>query len=134
MRERKKEITNLKQKRRGAENKAWIVGLLTIFLSFSILLTGCSSNSKLSGVYVGTGGGKFTFKDDGTCAYEEEYMSKVASYNGTWTFSKKDNTCEIVLNGIGGTLYGSVSDTGDITITSDSSFWSTEIYSKEQSE
>lgn len=125
---KQKVITNMKQKR-------GVACLLVMFLSLSILLGGCNKNSEIVGTYYGnSSGGIFTFKDDGTCTYEEEYRSKVASFNGTWTYSDKDNTCEIVLNGTSGTLYGSISDTGDITITSDSDFWTTEIFSKEQAE
>lgn len=122
-----------KEKSRTIKNKMWLVCLSLLSLTSGACLGGCSNGSKMVGTYYGnSSGGIFTFKEDGTCTYEEEYRSKVASFNGTWTYSDKDNTCEIVLNGTSGTLYGSISEAGDITITSDSDFWTTEIFSKEQ--
>ncbi|MCM1499499.1 MAG: hypothetical protein NC124_13615 [Clostridium sp.] len=108
----------------------WVVSLLTVMV---FCCFGCSGggNRIEAGTYYGSSGASsFVFNKDGTCTYEENSFGTY-KYDGTWSKMDEENTYEIVLEGVNATLYGTVSDSGEILVTANTSAWSNETFSKE---
>lgn len=109
-----------------------LITLLSLMVVMAFCITGCGGNKIESGIFLGsTGDNTFIFNKDGTCSYEEVHGEKTDTYQGTWTKSDEENTYKIVLDGVNMTLFGEVSDSGAVTVTSDSSGWANETFTKQ---
>lgn len=134
------------QKRKGGRQlKKNLLSMVIVLAGMLLCLTGCSGGggNKIVGTYSGTTGqsrgtrsSTLVFEGDGTCSYE--YVHAVTGkgeitekYTGVWTKSKENDNYEIMLNGMGATLYGKLLDSGDIVVSSDGFGWTTETFSKE---
>lgn len=81
-----------------------------------------------------------TFDKDGTVTYERtRNVSKgfgegseevTETFTGVWSETDQDDTFEILIDGIYGTLYGKTADSGDLVISSDGIDWKTETFTK----
>ena len=70
----------------------------------------------------------FLFEKDGSCKYSD--VSLKDDLTGTYD-NLDDGRYEIILNGLNMTLYGKVTDSGEIIVTSDSSQWENETFTRE---
>ena len=106
--------------------------IIAIMMCVMLLgLTACGGSTGIKpGTYNGSAGGgsRFEFRKDGTCLYSYEELKE--DLEGTYD-KMDDGRYEIILNGLNYTLYGKVTENGEVIVSSDSSQWENETFTRE---
>ena len=104
-----------------------------IAIMMCVMLLGLTACGGSTGIKPGTYNGSaeeqstFVFEKDGKCTYS---CYNKYSYNGTYD-KLDDGRYEIILDGLTYTLFGKVTENGEVIVSSDSSQWENETFTRE---